>query len=201
MRIAVIGAGNVGRALGRRWRETGHDVVYGVRDPGDARHGDLVTAAVEQAPAGADVVLLALPWAAMADVVPVLPVGDAVLIDATNPLAGAASGLVQLPEGSGAEAVAHWSDGAPVAKAFNITGSQNMVDPRYTGARPMMPVAADDARAKATTIALAEEVGFDAFDAGPLSAAADLEHLALLWIRMAYQLGNGPDFAFARLRR
>jgi predicted dinucleotide-binding enzyme len=201
MRIAVIGAGRVGQALGARWQDAGHDLVYGVRDPGDPRHGERSTAPVEAAPIGSDVVLLALPWAAMAEVVPRLPVGDAVVIDATNPLAEGASGLLTPPEGSGAAAVAAWCGSPAVAKAFNTTGSQNMVDPRYRGARPMMPVAADDPRAKSTTIALAEEIGFDAFDAGGLAAAADLEHLALLWIRMAYRLGNGADFAFARVRR
>ncbi|MBK9976416.1 MAG: NAD(P)-binding domain-containing protein [Gemmatimonadetes bacterium] len=33
MRIAVIGSGNVGGTLGRRWATLGHDVVFGVRDP------------------------------------------------------------------------------------------------------------------------------------------------------------------------
>lgn len=123
------------------------------------------------------------------------------VIGATNPLTEGASGLVTPPEGSGTAAVARWCGSNAVAKAFNTTGSQNMVDPRYPGATPMMPVAADDPRAKSTAIALAEEIGFDAFDAGGLAAAADLEHLALLWIRMAYRLGNGADFAFARVRR
>jgi len=64
-----------------------------------------------------------------------------------------------------------------------------------------MPVAGDDADAKAVAIALANDVGFEGADAGPLAAARDLEHLAVLWIRLAYPLGNGPGIAFGLMRR
>jgi predicted dinucleotide-binding enzyme len=71
MRIAVIGSGNVGGTLGRRWAALGHSVVFGVRDP--ARGADAVkgggalpaNASVDTiagAVSGADVVLLATPW-------------------------------------------------------------------------------------------------------------------------------------------
>ena len=44
MRIAVIGAGNVGRALGGAWRKAGHEVRYGLRNPADPKHADLAPA-------------------------------------------------------------------------------------------------------------------------------------------------------------
>ena len=64
-----------------------------------------------------------------------------------------------------------------------------------------MPVAGDDGDAKATVLTLAREIDFEGVDAGPLSAARDLEHLAMLWIRMAYTLGRGPNMAFSLIRR
>jgi len=202
MRIAIIGAGRVGRALGTRWTAVGHDVVYGVRDPGDPKVADLAQVATPQeAVAGADVVLIALPWAATQEVVSGLDVGDAVVLDATNPLAVNARELVANPSLAGAELVRDWMGGARVVKAFNTTGSGNMVNPGYGAQRPMMPVAGDDEAAKAVAIGLANEIGFAGVDTGPLSGARDLEHLAMLWIRMAYPLGNGPDIAFALLRR
>lgn len=202
MRIAIVGAGRVGRALGGRWAAVGHDVVYGVRDPGDPKVADLAQVATTQgAVEGADVVLIALPWAATQEVVSGLRVGDAVVLDATNPLAANARELVANPSLSGAELVRDWMGGARVVKAFNTTGSGNMVNPDYGAQRPTMPVAGDDEAAKAVAIALADEIGFAGVDTGPLSGARDLEHLAMLWIRMAYPLGNGPDFAFALLRR
>ena len=202
MRIAIIGAGRVGRALGTRWSEVGHDVVYGVRDPGDPKVADLAQVATPQeAVAGADVVLIALPWAATQEVVSGLDVGDAVVLDATNPLAVNARELVADPSLAGAELVRDWMGGARVVKAFNTTGSGNMANPDYGAQKPMMPVAGDDEAAKAVAIGLANEIGFVGVDTGPLSGARDLEHLAMLWIRMAYPLGNGPDIAFALLRR
>ena len=202
MRIAIIGAGRVGRALGTRWSEVGHDVVYGVRDPGDPKVADLAQVATPQeAVAGADVVLIALPWAATQEVVSGLDVGDAVVLDATNPLAVNARELVADPSLAGAELVRDWMGGARVVKAFNTTGSGNMANPDYGAQKPMMPVAGDDEAAKAIAIGLANEIGFAGVDTGPLSGARDLEHLAMLWIRMAYPLGNGSDIAFALLRR
>ena len=202
MRIAIIGAGRVGRALGTRWTEVGHDVVYGVRDPGDPKVGDLARVATPQeAVDGADVVLISLPWAATQEVVSGLDVGDAVVLDATNPLAVNARELVANPSLAGAELVRDWMGGARVVKAFNTTGSGNMTNPDYGAQKPMMPVAGDDEAAKAVAIGLANEIGFAGVDTGPLSGARELEHLAMLWIRMAYPLGNGPDIAFALLRR
>jgi len=177
-------------------------VVFGVRDPGSPRHEGLGrTAAPAEAVAGCDVVVIALPWGAVEGVVAGLAVGDAAVVDATNPLASGARELAGHPDLSGAELVARWTGSGRVVKAFNITGSANMTDPVYPGGRILMPVAGDDPGAKATVLALAAELGFDALDAGPLSAARDLEHLAMLWIRLAYPLGHGPSIAFSLLRR
>jgi predicted dinucleotide-binding enzyme len=64
-----------------------------------------------------------------------------------------------------------------------------------------MLVAGDDEAAKPRILALVSAIGFEAVDAGPLSAARLLEPMALMWIRLALFLGQGRDFAFALLRR
>ena len=202
MRIAVIGAGKVGTALGGRWSEAGHEVVYGVRDPGDDRHSGLPeVASVQESVIGADAILVALPWAAAEEALTGLDVGNAVVMDATNPLAASAREMANDPDLSGGELIRNWTGSPLVVKAFNTTGSGNMVNPAYDPQRPMMPVAGDDESAKEVAIDLANEIGFEGIDAGPLSAGRDLEHLAMLWIRLAYPLGNGPDIAFALERR
>lgn len=207
MHIAVIGAGRVGATLGGRWAAGDHRVTFGVRDPDDTRHDALraLPGASVSTPAdavsGADVVVLALPWSAVEEVARDLgpALGDAIVIDASNPIAGA--GLATGGGPSGAERVATWSGSTRVVKAFNTTGAGNMADAAYPSAAPMLAVAGDGADAKAVVAGLAAELGFDPVDAGPLSAADDLEHLAALWIRLAYALGNGPGIAFALLRR
>jgi 8-hydroxy-5-deazaflavin:NADPH oxidoreductase len=67
--------------------------------------------------------------------------------------------------------------------------------------KPMMPLAGDDAAAKVAVRTLAEELGFEAVDAGPLAMSRHLEPLAMLWIKLAYAQGFGRDFAFALARR
>lgn len=202
MQIAVIGAGRVGRALGWRWAAAGHAVRYGVRDPADLRHAELAAAGTatvvtpHDAVDAADAVLVALPWAATEEVMGSLRVGGAVVIDATNPRAAGDLGPV-----SGAARIAAWTGSRRVVKAFNTTGAANMADPAYPGGPPAMFLAGDDESACDVVAALAAELGFDPVRTGGLDTAADLEHLATIWIRLAYPLGHGPDLAFALLRR
>jgi len=202
MRIAVIGAGRVGSTLGARCSAAGHDVLYGVRNPDDPKYEGLEVETVAEAIEGTEVVLLAVPWPAVRDAVADLgDVGDRVVIDATNPLSPDLRTHERHPELSGAEQIAAWLEGGRLVKAFNTTGSGNMADPGYPGGVPLMLVAGDDPEAKRVALALATDIGFDAVDAGTLAASRDLEHVATLWIRLAYGLGHGPDIAFSLLRR
>jgi len=65
----------------------------------------------------------------------------------------------------------------------------------------MMLVAGDDAAEKPRVLGLVSEIGFEAVDAGPLSAARLLEPIALMWIRLALSLGQSREIAFGLYRR
>ncbi len=210
MRIAIIGVGNVGSTLGKGWAAKGHQIVYGVRNPGDAKVEDVVkatggkarAATVKDAASAADIVLLAIPWGAAREVIK--QAGDLtgkIVIDATNPLRPDLSGLVLGHNTSAGEEVARWAAGAKVVKAFNTTGAQNMANPQFGGQSASMFLCGDDAAAKKTVATLAEALGFEPVDAGPLAQARHLEPLAMLWITMAYAHGHGPNIAFKLLRR
>jgi len=208
MRIAILGAGNVGGTLGRIWAERGHTIVFGVRAPASDKVRELKAAAgaeavpTGRATVGADVVLLAVPWGAAEAVL--AAAGDLtgkVLLDATNPVAADLSGLSLGQTTSAAETLAELAPGARVVKAFNTTGSANMANPGYGDQAADMFVCGDDADAKAVAGGLAEDAGFGVVDAGPLAAARLLEPLAMLWIRLAYAEGYGPGIAFKLLRR
>lgn len=191
-RIAVIGAGNVGNALGSRLAAVGHDVVYGVRRPG--RRSDPAAVSIPEAAEGAEVVILAVPWAAVRGVAEAIgDAGGAVIVDATNPFGP------EPPSDSGAERVAAWTGSRRVVKAFNTTGFNNMADPGYGDLRPVMPVAGDDTD-RERVLELAAELGFDPVDAGPLANARHLESMAALWVHLA-RSGHGREIAFALLRR
>lgn len=210
MRIAIIGAGNVGGTLGRMWAAKDHEVAFGIQRPNDAKVQALLTAtgkraraaSVKDAVSGAEVVVLATPWNAIEAAI--RDAGDLrgkVVVDATNPLKSDLSGLTIGHSTSAAEQVVGWAPGARVVKAFNTIGAVHMADPRFGTQRASMFICGDDASAKATVARLAGELGFDPVDCGPLTQARLLEPLALLWISMAYAYGAGPNIGFALLRK
>ncbi|MFQ5349017.1 MAG: NADPH-dependent F420 reductase [Thermoanaerobaculia bacterium] len=211
MDLAIIGTGNVGAALGGRWAASGrHQVTFGTREPGsekiraliDRTGGEARAASAPAAAAGAQVVVLATPWSATEEIIGSLgDLSGKIVVDCTNPLTPDLSGLAVGPETSGGELVARWATGARVVKAFNTTGSGNMSDSGYGSERLAMLLCGDDAEAKTAVAGLAEELGFEAVDAGPLGRSRQLEQLAVLWIALAYQQDLGMDFGFALLRR
>jgi NADPH-dependent F420 reductase len=210
MRIAIIGAGNVGGTLGKMWAAKNHEVAFGVRRPNDAKVQALLTAtgkraraaSVKDAVTGAEVVVLATPWSATeAAIRDAGELRGKVVVDATNPLKADLSGLAIGHSTSAAEQVAGWAPGARVVKAFNTIGAAQMADPRFGTQRASMFICGDDASAKATVVRLAGELGFDPVDCGPLTQARLLEPLAMLWISMAYAYGAGPNIGFALLRK
>jgi NADPH-dependent F420 reductase len=214
MKIAIIGAGNVGGTLGKRWAKAGHEVAFGVRDPAEAKVAALVresgpsarAASVPEAVREAAVVVLTVPWDSVRDAL--TAAGDLrgrILIDATNPVPltpeGLRQGLVIGHTTSAGEQVAQWAAGARVVKAFNTTGFQNMADPRYGSQGLSMLLCGDDAEARKVVADLARQLGFEPVEVGPLRSARYLEAVAMLWIDMAILQGFGTNFGFQLVRR
>jgi len=211
MKIAVIGAGNVGGALGTLWAGKGHEIMFGVRDPSSrvlaqlvkSSSGQVRAASVREAATFGEVVVLATPWPATENAIRSAGnLAGKTVIDCTNPLAPDLSGLVVGTSNSAGEEVARWAVGARVVKAFNTIGAGNFANPRFGADAASMFIAGDDAAAKAVATRLAAELGFEVVDTGPLPAARWLEPLAMLWIHLAYKQGFGPTgHAFRLLRR
>lgn len=214
MKIAIIGAGNVGGTLGSRWAKKGHAIAFGVRNLDDEKLKRLLSDAganaeattISKAVQDAPVVVLATPWdAAQSAIQSAGKLTGKILIDATNPILmgaeGLKGGLVLGRTTSAGEQVASWATGARVVKAFNTTGAKNMADPKFGSQSASMFVCGDDADARSTVMKLTEELGFEAVDCGPLYAARFLEPMAMLWVHLCVGLGRGPDFAFKILKR
>ncbi|HPF36131.1 MAG TPA: NADPH-dependent F420 reductase [Candidatus Krumholzibacteria bacterium] len=208
--IAVIGTGDVGSVLGRRWSEAGHTVIYGSRAPASARVRALLKATGPDAradtpaaaAAAAEVVVLAVPFHAVEALLPTLgDLGRRIVIDCTNPLTPDLDGLVTGPDRSGAEIIASLLPRAQVVKALNTTGVANMEDPVYPDGPLTMLLAGESAMAKAVAASLVEDLGFEAVDAGPLAAARWLEPMAVLWIELARRQPDGADVGFRLVRR
>ena len=208
MKIAVIGAGNVGGALGKLWAARGHEVVFGVHDPQSPKVRSLTeggkarVANVKEAAAQSEIVVLAVPWEGAQDAI--RSAGDLngkIVVDCVNPLLPDLSGLAIGTTNSAGEEVAKWAKGARVVKAFNTIGAANFGNPHFGSERASMFICGDDAAAKKTVGKLAEELDFEVVDAGGISASRMLEPLAMLWIHLAFKQGMGANHAFRLLRR
>lgn len=206
MRIAVIGTGNVGSVLGRRWASMGYAVCFGSREPGRQNVRDLVAecgadvATPSDAAADADVVVLAVPGSHVETVVDELgDLSGKIIVDPTN---SHKPDLTPHPAmRSLAERIAERAPGAHVVKAFNTTGAGNMEDATYPDGPLSMPYCGDDRAAKSTVAELISVLGFEAVDNGPLHQAYALEGMALVWIGQAYGQDWGPEFGFVFARR
>ncbi len=209
MNIAMIGSGNVGGTLGRRFVALGHDVIFGSRDSHSEKMkallGELGKRAcatpVNEAAAAANVVFLATPWNATRESLQAAGnLQGKVLVDCTNPLGPGFQLTIGLNT-SGGEQVASWAPGAAVVKAFNTIGWAIMADPNFNGQPATLYIAGDDPAAKGTVSELGRVLGFDACDCGPLTSARYLEPLCALWLQLAYGQGMGPGVTFKLIRR
>lgn len=201
MQIGILGAGNIGGNLARKLDAGGHGVLLGVRDPHSAkaaaaRADGLRVGTLAEAARFGEAVVVALPLAAAHEVLPGLGLADGLLLDTTNAFGG-------LPDGfpSAGAAIQAWSGCRRLAKVFNATPWEALVNPVYQGRPVETFICGDDDEAKALAMELAREVGFTPVDLGGLANAPLSENLARLWGTLAFQRGYGRDFAFTMVER
>lgn len=205
MKIAIIGAGNVGGALATHWAEKGHTIYLGVRNTADFKGKELLnnpnTLAhpIAEAVQMAEVVLLATPAPAAVDIARSL--GDTtgkIIIDAMNIVMGRG------PQGyaNTADAILDHTATRDVVKCFNTTGYNNMKNPVYGDTAIDMFVAGDSARGKAAAIQLAKDAGFaECYDIGGNDRFNLIEQFAWFWINLAMFQGQGREIGFKLLKR
>lgn len=191
MDIAIIGAGNVGRALATAFTRAGHQVVITSRDPEDsgsvaAETGARVAATNAEAAAAAEIVVLAIPFTSAPDVA--AEIADAVagktVVDVSNRMSFGANGPDIDTSTSNAEELAALLPAAHVVKAFNTLFASHQTDPIAEGIVLDGFVAADDDTARSQVLELVASVGLDPIDVGPLARARQLEALAFLNIAL-----------------
>lgn len=187
--IAVIGTGNVGGALGPRFSELGHEIIYGSRQPQRedvqalvAKSGSNAKAMLPaEAAAAADIVVMATKWADAE--VALKSLGDLsgkIILDPNNAVRMDAAGMRHLDvETSAAEMIQSWAPNARVVKAFNTLGSGTMENPASAGGPVTIAIAGNDAAAKAVVASLVTGIGFEVVDMGDLSAARFIEMMLI----------------------
>jgi predicted dinucleotide-binding enzyme len=202
MKIAVIGTGNVGQALGGSFVRAGHEVAFAGRSADKTRGvaaslGATAAATPGEAAQGAEVIVLAVPYVATEDVAGAraAPAAGKVVVDATNPLRADFSGLSTEGGPSGAERFAGLLVGSHVVKAFNTVFAAIQADPATHGITLDALYATDSPEAAAVVRDLAHSIGMRPVNVGPLAAARELEGLA--WLNMRLQLLSGGDWTTA----
>lgn len=211
MRIAVLGTGPLGSVLGRLFARCGHEVTFAysrstmklhdlARDSA-ARHGS-----VGEAVDGADVVVLAVHWSRIDDVLGQAgEMAGQIVVNCCVPLDVTNTRLAVGGETSGAEALASLRPKAHWVCGFNTVPSE-AYEPvfRRMGeeGRPQMLVYGDDAEARECAGGLLRDVGFEPREAGPLLSGRYVEPFALLTVELAYEQPGGPGlvYRFEKLR-
>jgi 8-hydroxy-5-deazaflavin:NADPH oxidoreductase len=184
-RIGVIGSGNIGGTVGEAWRRAGHDVLYASRSPEPPR-----TVAVAEAIAGADVVLLAMPGAAVPQLLaehgPALD--RRVVIDATNDVGGE-----RLHH---ADAYGESAPGARFVRAFNTLGFEMFADPSVGGeVADLFWCGPEDAGVEQ----LIADVGLRPVRVGDIEAIDVVDGVGRLWLTLVFRQGYPRRLAFRLL--
>jgi NADPH-dependent F420 reductase len=200
VKVTIIGAGNMGRAIGTRLVAGGDDVELIDHDLEDARalaeelnaHGAGGATVAEDGAISGEIVVLAVPYGAVEEVLGQYgeQLGGRTVVDVTNPIDFAAGDRLATPaESSAAEEIAHRVPDSKVVKAFNTTFAGTLVAGRVDGEPLDVFMAGDDEEAKREVAALVKDGGMRPIDVGPLHRAQQLEHLGLLHITLQDPLG------------
>lgn len=193
--VAILGTGDVGISLAKGFAGLGWRVIFGTRDVNGEKTRAALQAVpsasaepVAQAARAADMAVVAVPWAGVADTLRTAgaaQLAGKLVIDATNPL-DFSSGAPRMALGfsdSAGETVQRLLPEAKVVKAFNIITATHMVHPQLPDGTPDMFIAGNDEGAKRDVGRILEAFGWrKAIDMGDITASRLLEPLAMVWI-------------------
>jgi predicted dinucleotide-binding enzyme len=209
MNIGIIGSGNMGAGMGRTWAAKGHQVLFSfskeqgkLRAAVDAAGPAARAGTPGQAAAFGDVVLLAVPWAAVPEALQAAgALRGKVLFSCVNCLKPDFSGLEIGTTTSAAEEIAKLAPGARVVEAIppmaQILASDSH---RLAGQQVSTFYCGDDAGAKATVAGLLTDLDLEPIDAGPLTSARFIEPAGMLIVQLGYGMGMGPNIGTRLLR-
>jgi 8-hydroxy-5-deazaflavin:NADPH oxidoreductase len=204
VKVTIVGAGKMGRAIGTRAVAGGHEVEIVDRDPADARAvaeelGDSATALDPEAPFGGEIVVLAVYYPGIKEAARQYAdrLAGKTVVDISNPVDTQTWDRLATPPGtSSAEEVAELvPEGTSVVKAFNTTFGNTLVEGEVAGQQLDVLIAGDDESAKEKVSRLVSDGGLRPIDAGPLSRAQQLEQLGFLHISVQEALGTGYESA------
>jgi predicted dinucleotide-binding enzyme len=197
--IAVLGAGNIGGTLGRKWAGAGHRVAFGVNDP-NGKHaqalrsdlGDKVTiGSVAQAlGSNPDVVVMALPGAAMDAAIAQYAdqLDGRIILDTANRMGGG-------PMNSFAT-FQQRTPRARLFRAFNTLGWENLADPEFEGGPADLFYCGSDGDDRTVVEQLITDIGLRPMYLGGVEQVGLVDTVGRLWLALALGQGKGRRLAF-----
>ena len=180
MKIAVVGAGHIGGTIGAKWEAAGHDVVYGLRDPGKKPGAKTIGEALK----GADAVLLAIPGGAVTRFVHdhANDLDGKIVLDATNNFGG--DSFHQWTE------LASRAPNAHLYRAFNTYGWDVFADATLGGEQPDLFYAGPDGSSRDGAESLISDVGLRPIWVGGADAVGVVDGVLRLWLTLSRTHGR-----------
>ena len=203
MKISILGAGNIGGSLGKKWIESGNRVAFGVRDLGSPKAAAMKTylddqaamTGVTQAIAAGEIILFATPWAAVAAIAAenAEALSGKIIIDATNNFGAAVVNNV--------DTIISRVPTAKVYRAFNALGWENFANPDYKGVPVDLFYCGADSADRTILEDLIIQVGLRPVYVGGQEMLPVVDTLGTLWVTLALRRGWGRGVALKLIER
>ena len=202
IKLVVLGAGNIGGTLGRKWVAAGHQVVFGVNNPDGEKarklRGELGDRAVIHTTAEAlatnpEVVVLAIPGPAMDATIAQYAdqLDEKIIIDTANKMGASTHNSFA--------ALQQHTPHARIYRAFNTLGWENFANPLYDGTPADLFYCGADGESRATVEQLISDIGLRPVCLGGVEQAGVVDSLLGLWFALAIGQGKGRHLAFKML--
>lgn len=201
MKIGILGSGNIGGTLGRKWAGKGHTIKFGVRNVTDPKHqalkgsteGDVTVASLAEAAGFGEAVVLAVPGSAVAPLLEVAgsALAGKIVIDAANRIGQADINSLRL--------IAEQAPSARLYRAFNSLGWENFDNPQLGGSQIDLFYCGDPGDARPVVERLIADIGLRPIYVGDLTQVEVVDNLTKLWFALAFGQGYGRRLAFKLL--
>lgn len=202
--IAVLGAGNIGGTIGRKWISAGYQVTFGVNDPGgkhaqtlrsETGSGTKVGTVADAVSSNPDVVLMALPGAVMEPTIAeyASQLDGRIILDAANRMGAATMNSFA--------ALEQHTPHAHVYRAFNIYGFENFANPVFDGVPADLFFCGTPDDSRTVVEQLITAVGLRPVYLGGVEQVGTVDSITGVWFALAAGQGKGRHLAFKVLNR
>ena len=204
VKIVVLGAGNIGGTLGRKWIEAGNQVVFGVNNPNGEKANKLcselgdravIRTTAEALTTNPDVVVLAIPGAAMNGTIEKYgqQLDGKIIFDTANKMGSNTHNSFA--------ALQQHAPHSSIYRAFNSLGWENFANPIFDGIPADLFYCGTDGPARATAEQLISDIGVRPVYLGGVEQVGVIDSLLNLWFTLAVGQGKGRHLAFKMLNR